>query len=260
MVNVVIRNNTDKRALLAADKEWIQFSVSRGRGVPVAKRGRPPEGEVYILKAGETVERQFRLDPFYDFSEPGEYGVRAMVRVPNWDGAVIPSRQSQLQVMRGQDLVSIERGVSTALGGAAPEVRRYTLQKATVAGRHFMYLRTSDNNSPSFKVFNVLPLGTLIHRARGEFGFQVDASGVVHVFFQCHVRHFLYCTLNTHGKLLRRQMFMTDPFKGTPALGRDVRGHFVVNGGQRVQSEWDFPAPLKRPRGLPAKELGLPNP
>ena len=59
VVNVVIRNNTDKRALLAADKEWIQFSVSRGRGVPVAKRGRPPEGEVYILKAGETVERQF---------------------------------------------------------------------------------------------------------------------------------------------------------------------------------------------------------
>ena len=83
---------------------------------------------------------------------------------------------------------------------------------------------------------------------------------MVHVFFQCHVRHFLYCTLNTHGKLLRRQMFMADPFKGTPALSRDVRGHFVVNGGQRVQSEWDFPAPLKRPRGLPAKELGLPNP
>jgi hypothetical protein len=260
VVNVVIRNNTDKRALLATDKEWIQFSVSRGRGVPVAKRGRPPEGEVYILKAGETVEREFRLDPFYDFSEPGEYGVRAMVRVPNWDGAEIPSRESKLQVMRGQDLVSIERGVSTALSGATPEVRRYTLQKATVAGRHFMYLRTSDNNSPSFKVFNVLPLGTLIHRARGEFGFQVDAAGVVHVFFQCHVRHFLYCTLNTRGELLRRQMYMTDPFKGAPALGRDVRGRFVVNGGQRVPSGWDFPAPLKRPRGLPAKELGRSDP
>jgi len=53
---------------------------------------------------------------------------------------------------------------------------------------------------------------------------------------------------------------MTDPFRGTPALGRDVRGRFMVNGGQRVPSEWDFPAPLKRPRGLPAKELGLPNP
>ena len=66
--------------------------------------------------------------------------------------------------------------------------------------------------------------------------------------------------LNTRGELLRRQMYMTDPFTGAPALGRDVRGRFVVNGGQRVPSGWDFPAPLKRPRGLPAKELGRPDP
>lgn len=260
VVNVVIRNNTDKLALLATDKEWIRFSVSRGRGVPVAKRGQPREGEAYILKAGESVERQFRLDPFYDFSEPGEYDLRAMVRIPNWDGEVIPSRLAQLQVMRGQDLLSIERGVSSALAGAAPEVRRYALQKVTVEGRHFLYLRTSDNNSPSFKVYNVIPLGTMIHRARPEFGFQVDASGVVHVFFQCHVRHFLYCTLNGNGTLLRRQMYMTDQFKGAPALGRDVRGRYVITGGQRVPSQWDYPAPLKRPRGLPAKELGVPLP
>ena len=44
IVGVTIQNKTDQLAVLANDKNWIQFSVSRGGGVPVAKKGQPPEG------------------------------------------------------------------------------------------------------------------------------------------------------------------------------------------------------------------------
>ena len=260
IVGVTIQNKTDQLAVLANDKDWIQFSVSRARGVPVTRKGQPPEGEVYLLKAGETVEREFQLDPYFDFSEPGEYSLRAVVAVPNWDGEKIVSWPTRIQITRGHDIAILERGVSSSTGGAAPEVRRYTLQKAQVEGKLFLYLRAADNNTPSFRVYNVLPLGTMVQSPRPEIGFEIDAAGITHVFFQCYARHYLYCTMNPDGKLIGRQMFVSDTIAGTPGMARDVRGQFGVQGGQRKLSAWDHPAPRRRPRGLPAKELGLPNP
>ena len=260
IVNVTIQNKTDQLAVLANNKNWIQFSVSRARGVPVAKEGQPPEGEVYLLKAGETIEREFQLDPYFDFSEPGEYSLRAVVSIPNWDGEKIVSWPTRIQITRGHDIAILERGVSSSAEGAAPEFRRYTLQKAHVDGKLFLYIRVADNNTPSFRVYSVLPLGTMVQSPRPEIGFEIDAAGIAHVFFQCHARHYLYCTLNPDGKLVARQMFISDSIAGTPSMTRDARGRYGVQGGQRKMSAWDHPAPRRRPRGLPAKELGLPNP
>ena len=55
-------------------------------------------------------------------------------------------------------------------------------------------------------------------------------------------------------------LFVSDTIAGTPRMARDVRGQFGVQGAQRKLSAWDHPAPRRRPRGLLAKELGLPNP
>ena len=259
VLSVIIRNNSDQLAILANEKSWIQFTVSRGKGVPVAKHGDPSEGRVFVLKSGATVQRDFRLDTFFDFSEPGEYAVSALLVVPNWGQKKIGSRPARFQIIRGHDVATLERGVSTARGGLAPEVRRYTLQKARINGKLFLYMRVSDNNSPNFKVYNVMAVGTMIQMSRPDFDFEIDASGMVHVFFQSYAHNYLYCVINPAGELVGRRTYVVDNTKGRPRMLKTVRGGFEISGGQRIVSTWDFPAARRRPGSLPAKQLALPR-
>ena len=253
ILSISIRNNSDQLAVLANEKNWMQFTVSRGKGVPVAKQGNPPEGEVFVLKAGAVVEREFRLDPYFDFTSPGEYVVSAQITIPNWGNEKVGAIPARFQVMQGHDVAVLERGVSTDRGGVAPAVRRYALQKARVNGKLFMYMRVSDNNSPNFRIYNVLALGTMIQMARPDLGFEIDAAGIVHVFFQCHARNYLYCTIDPDGKLIGRQMYAGDNIRGRPQMEKTVRGKIEISGGQRVVSTWDYPSPRRQP--LPAKQI-----
>ncbi len=259
VVSVSIRNNTDQLAVLANQKDWIQFTVTRGKGIPVPKQGDPSDGDVFVLKTGGVVSRDFRLDSFFDFSEPGEYTVSASIVVPNWGGRRIEALPVRFQVIRAHDIAVLERGVSNARGGLAPEVRRYTLQKARINGKLFMYAKVSDNNNPNFKVYNVMALGTMIQMPRPDIGFEIDDSGVVHVFFQCYARKFMYCTVDPAGELLGRQMYAGDNVRGRPSMRKTIRGSIEISGGQRVVSPWDFPAMRRRPGSMPAKQLTLPR-
>lgn len=257
IITVSIRNNSDQHAILANEKKWIQFTVSHGKGIPVAKHGNPPEGDVFVLKAGEEVEREFRLDPYFDFTIPSEYVVSAHINIPNWGNKQIGAVPERFQVMRGQDVAVLERGVSKERGGIAPEVHRYTLQKARVNGKLFMYLRVSDNNSPNIKVYNVLALGMMIQMPRPNFGFEIDASGIVHVFFQCHARSYLYCIINPAGNLIERKMYAGDNIRGRPRMQKKSRGGVEVYGGQRVLSNWDYPTNFLKP--FSARQILLPE-
>jgi len=259
VVSVSLRNNSDQLAILANEKNWIQFTVSRARGVPVAKHGNPPEGDVFVLKSGKAVAREVRLDSFFDFSEPGEYVVSAVTAIPNWGNKKIEAKPLRFQIVRGHDMATLERGISTARGGLAPVVRRYTLQKARVNGKLFMYMRVSDNNSPNFKIYNVMALGTMIQMPTPDLGFEVDASGLVHVFFQCYARNYLYCIVNPAGELVGRRMYAVNNTTGRPRLYKTVRGRIEVSGGQRIVSTWDFPMGRRRPASLPSKRLTFPR-
>jgi len=255
IVSVSIRNNSDQLAILANGKNWIQFTVSDGKGAPVSKLGDPPEGEVFVLKAGAEVEREFRLDHYFDFTSPSEYVVSAQITIPNWGNAKVGAVPARFQVMQGHDMAILERGVSTDRGGVAPEVRRYTLQKARVSGKLFMYMRVSDNNKPNFKVYNVLALGVMIHTPRPDLGFEIDDSGIVHVFFQCHARNYLYCTVNPDGKLIGRHMYAGDNIRGRPRMVKTAGGKIEISGGQRFISNWDYPSSRRQP--MPAKRVSV---
>ncbi|MEE2813855.1 MAG: hypothetical protein VX945_05130 [Verrucomicrobiota bacterium] len=259
VVSVSVRNNSDQLAILANEKNWIQFTVSRAQGVPVAKHGNPPEGDVFVLKSGKAVAREVRLDSFFDFSEPGEYVVSAVIVIPNWGNKKIGAMPLRFQIVRGHDMATLERGISIARGGLAPVVRRYTLQKARVNGKLFMYMRVSDDNSPNFKIYNVMALGTMIQTPTPDLGFEVDTSGLVHVCFQSYARNYLYCIVNPAGDLVGRRMYAVNNTKGRPRLYKTVRGGIEISGGQRIVSTWDFPTGRGNPASLPGKRLTLPR-
>ena len=95
----------------------------------------------------------------------------------------------------------------------------------------------------------------MVHMPRPNFGFEIDASGIVHVFFQCHARNYLYCTINSNGKLMGRQMYIADGIRGRPQMEKIAGGKIQITGGQRSISAWDYPRSGREP--MPAKRVSI---
>ncbi|MFP6751456.1 MAG: hypothetical protein VB855_07260, partial [Pirellulaceae bacterium] len=179
------------------------------------------------------------LAPYFDFSEPGEYTIQTSIATSNWATVRFQSVAVKIQVVRAKVLSVRKRGTASVIPGAPPVVRRYTLQTTRVKGKSHLFLRVSDDNEPSFKIYSVEPLGMMVHSARPRFA--LDAKGVSHVFFQSHMRQYFYCQLDPLGNLIQRQTYLGG--RERPYIYQDRQGKFKIQGGNRVVGPSDFPAP-----------------
>ena len=133
----------------------------------------------------------------------------------------------------------IRRGVASETPGELPEVRRYTLQTARVKGKSHLFMRVSDDHEPSFVIYNVTPLGMMVHHAKPAFG--LDRDGISHLFFQSHKQQYSYCMIDPFGGLMRRQTYISETER--PFMKKDVKGSFKIIGGRRVVAPTDYPEP-----------------
>ena len=245
-VDVSIISNHNRAVILGDAPGWIQFSVRNGRGFPV---NQPPglqlaREDLFVLGSRRSVVKTFNLAPYFDFSEPGEYTIQASIATKNWAKVRFECPPVKIQVVRARILNVRLRGVASTVPGETPEVRRYTLQTTRVNGKSHLFLRVSDDHEPSFKIYNVEPLGMMVHHAKPRFA--LDASGNSHVFFQCHQRQYFYCKISPTGVLLERKTYLSD--KVRPNMFQDRNGLFKVMSGRRVVADSDFPAPRIRLR------------
>jgi hypothetical protein len=244
IVDVFIVSNHNRAVILGDAAGWIRFSVRNGRGFPVNQTARPPRGNLFVLGSRKSVVKAFNLAPYFDFSEPGEYIIQASITTRNWAKVRFECPPVKIQVVRAKVLSVRLRGVASAVPGEPPEVRRYTLQTTRVKGKSHLFLRVADDHEPSFKIYNVEPLGMMVHHAQPRFA--LDASGNSHVFFQSHQRHYFYCKISPLGVLLERKTYLSD--KVRPFMYQDQKGAFKVMSGRRVVADSDFPAPRLRSR------------
>lgn len=246
IVDVFIDSNHNRAVILGDAPGWIRFSVRNGRGFPVNQTPgrRLPGGGLFVLSSRKSVVKAFNLAPFFDFSEPGEYTIQASIATKNWAKVRFECPPVKVQVVRAKVLGVLRRGMASVVPGEPPEVRRYTLQTTRVKGKSHLFLRVSDDHEPSFKIYNVEPLGMMVHHAKPRFA--QDADGNSHVFFQCHQRQYFYCKIGPLGDLKERKTYFSD--KVRPFMYQDVKGVFKVMSGRRVVVDSDFPAPRIRSR------------
>ena len=238
-VDAVIVSNHNKAVILGDKDGWIRFSIRNGRGFPVNQVGRLPRGKLFVLSSGQKVAKGINLAPYFDFSEPGEYTIRASITTKNWVKVRFESAPVKIQVVRARVMDLIRRGVASETPGELPEVRRYTLQTTRVKGKSHLFMRVSDDHEPSFVIYNVTPLGMMVHHAKPSFG--LDRDGISHLFFQSHKQQYTYCMLDPFGELMRRQTYISDTNR--PYMTKDVKGSFKIIGGRRVVAPTDYPEP-----------------
>ncbi len=136
------------------------------------------------------------------------------------------------------NLANLEFGMPPALGAtnAAPEVRSYSLLKASHLKELKLYFRLADSRG---KILRVFPMTRMTSFTVPEA--QIDLFNNLHVLSQTGARSFIYGVINPEGQWVVRQ---THVYTGTrPVLRVDAEGRIFVAGGARRLSADDLPPP-----------------
>lgn len=242
IVSLQIKNRSGQTIELGKEADWVTFTVQGESDLVVPKIADMPVQGEFSLKSSQAGTKTFNLTPYFGFRQPGHYRVVATVKLAQWKGVEIYSKPINFAIMNGVPLPTlpdIAFGVPLPAGvtNAAPEVRKYCLQKVTYQNEPRLYFRLTDQTGS--RTFTVYPIGRMVSFGLPEA--QVDSSSNLHVLHQYYAKSFNYCVISPDGKLLVRQ---THDYTATrPTLKSDSEGRIYVAGGARRYTLNDYPKP-----------------
>lgn len=242
-VAVRITNRSGQPLHLGAEVNWLTFDVESADGSIVIKNAEVPVVGEFDLGSSQMATKRVDLAPYFGITKPGRYRIVATVRIKDWH-AETASPAKNFDVITGARLWSQDFGVPTSAG--APEVRKYTLQKANYLRKQLrLYVEVSD--AAEARVFKVVSIGKTVSFSSPET--QLDRFSNLHVFWQSGAAHFSYAVVNPDGGLVRQEVY--DYVTVRPRLAMADDGTVTVFGGvRRVQPE-AMPM-VKSPNELPA--------
>ena len=235
---VRITNRSGQTLRLGAEPDWLTFSIESRDGFVVVKYGEVPVVGAFVLESSEVATKRVDLGPYFNLVQPGRYAVIATVHISQWD-ALEASKPKSFDIVEGSKMWSQEFGVP-APGGATnrpPEVRKYTLQRATLRTQLRLYLRLTD--AVESKVFKVFAIGPMVSFNQPEA--QLDKFSNLHLLYQTGAHSFSYTVINPDGEIVLRQTY--DYVTSRPRLQVDKDARLGVIGGVRHPSSTDLPVP-----------------
>ena len=248
-----IENRSGQDLKLGTTDDWLAFTVLGEKNAVVPQLG---TNHVYIdgetnVPAGMSASREFNLTPYFDFRRPGNYSVKATIKLPQW-GQEITVPAVKFTIVNGTrlaDLPDIDMpvGVPTMPGqaGQPPEIRRYFLEKsdATMGGK--LYVRLTDGTGS--QTLMLVPIGLFFPFNQPDV--KLDQYNELHVLHQTGGKEFTYCVIDTLGLMVERQTYLSTDRR--PVLRIDGTNGVVVVGGARAVSPSDLPPPQKETPVMP---------
>ena len=246
-VAVRITNRSGQLLHLGADADWLTFDVESADGFIVVKNGEVPVVGEFDVGSSQMATKHVDLKPYFNLTRPGRYRVVATVRIKDW-GAEMASPAKSFDVISGAKLWSQDFGIpaSGSATNSAPEVRKYTLEKANYLSSQLrLYVEVSDEAESH--VFNVVSIGKMVSFSEPEV--QLDRFSNLHVLWQSGAALFTYAVVNPDGGLAKQEIY--DYVTARPRLNMSDDGNVVVVGGVRRPKENEMPM-VKLPDELPA--------
>jgi hypothetical protein len=226
--------------------------VQSADGFIVVKIADVPVLGEFDMESSRMATKRVDLNPYFGISRPGRYHVTATLRIKDWNQEVASPVKS-FDVISGITLWSQDFGVPPPAGvtNSAPEIRKYTLEKADLEDPKFqnsplrLYVQVSDETES--RVFKVAPVGKMVSFSHPDT--QVDRFSNLHVLWQSGASIFTYAVVNPDGVLLRQEIY--DYVTARPRLGMNSNGDVVVAGGALRVRPAELPV-LKMPQESPA--------
>jgi hypothetical protein len=242
-LKVRITNRSGQEITLGADNDWIVMSIMGEHNVACPRLGEMPLQGEFSLLSGEVGTRPLNPTPYFDFRQPGRYRITARIRIPQWRQEMV-CKSVSFTVAEGvalPHLANLQFGMPAPAGAtnAAPEVRSYSLLKASYLKELKLYFRLTDSTG---KILRVFPITRMTSFTVPEA--QIDRFNNLHVLSQTGARSFNYCAINPEGQWAVRQTYMYSDTR--PVLRVDAEGRIFVAGGARRLSADDFPPPAPK--------------
>ena len=248
-VAVRVTNLSGQSLRLGDDAEWLKLSVESKDSFIVSKTSDVPVRGEFTLASSKVAVKRVDLAPCFSLTRAGRYSVTATVRVKDWDKE-FTSPPASFDIIQAATLRELNFGVPNQTG-AAPEVRKYSLQQANYLKHLKLYVRISDPDDT--KVFRVVAVGGMVSFSSPET--QVDKLSNLHVLWQTGARAFAYRVVNPDGEIIANQTY---DYTGTrPKLHINEDGKISVTGGIRRRTHADLPA---GEIAMPTNAVVLPQP
>ncbi len=238
---ITVTNTTGQDIVLGgpAGGPWLDF-VIRETGVQVTNTQNLPVSPI-IAKAGQAVQRSFRLDQHYFLKDAGSFIVRANVYLSIFDRWVA-SRPASFN-LRPLTKPRWVRTFSMPAGHPqSGQFRRYEVHTFMDLQKTWLIIRVMDEatNSPLF----VNRLSQIL--TTRDIQPALDPGGNLHLFFLGSPTLWVYLSLTPEGRVQKQQLYKYG--KGNPSLVTNPDGTIYVGGGATYD-------PNERPPALQFRKL-----
>ncbi len=239
VVGVKITNLSGQTLHLGEDDDWLSFLVDDEQtGRPAPRESDVPVKKPFALESSKVGTRYVNIAPYYQLQPQGRYKITAIVKLKEWSER-LESPGKTIEIIKGSTLWTTTYGVPPKAGqqGAAPDMRKYLLQKVVTLKQMQLYVSITDAESDlSYKV---LMLGPMVSFSRPEA--QLDKLSNLHVLCQSGSKWFFYAVVSPEGNLALRQTYYMG--NSRPLLKSDGEGGIRVSGGNYQPASSDYPAP-----------------
>jgi len=194
---------------------WIEFYITNHVGKTVTPLRRSTYSAL-PLPTGQTVSSSFTLNNSFNLTEPGNYSVYAIVRMPG-QSAREGSRSSASHFSITKGLVAWSQPVGVP--GTAGDQRKYKLIKFRGEDHPELYLQIEDIKRG--RIIATYSLGR--HIPFRKFSTAFDSSNNLNVLFQTTPALACHTVVNPSGKVLKRG-YHKNASVGAPRLITDQNG------------------------------------
>jgi hypothetical protein len=225
-LKVRVLNHSGQTLVLGEDNRWLRLGVQEGDASIVRRLAEVPVTGRFVLAPSQIATKELNIEPFFAFSGPGRYSVRASLWIQDWD-QTMTSEPEPFNIVNGTKLWEQSVGLrNTQTPGAPPEVRKYLLQQANYLKSQIrLYARVTDVHEE--RTFGVVPIGPMVSFSRPRA--MVDRDSNLHVLYQSGPRVSTYCKISPDAEVLA---YEKREYSGPkPRLSADEDGTVSVRGG-----------------------------
>ena len=207
---VTVTNHAGRELTFASDgrSQWLNFIIKDARGTNATPRSKVVFGKMTI-KAGETLAREVDLSQHFVITEPGNFNVSAVIRMP---GTAMDGTGTN-RVLFNQSPGRRYWSQSVGIPGRAGESRQFRIINFAGDQKNQIYAQIVDDRTGLMVRTFLLGDSLMLRKPLAT----VDRQQRMHVMFLATPTMWVHCEIDTNGKLVNRQIHERGP-QGDPQL------------------------------------------
>ena len=211
MAVVTITNHAGREIFFHSDGrfQWLDFTIKDSGGNPVTPKGNAMFGPMKIA-AGQSLARQVDLAQHFQLTEPGNFSVSALIRMPGGDNT---EGASTNRVFFNQSPGRLYWSQKVGIPGNSNRTREFRILNFSGDSKSQIYAQIVDSQTGQ-RVRTFL-LGDVLMMRRPLT--TVDRKQRMHVMFLNTPTMWVHCVIDTDGRLDEREFHQRGP-QGDPDL------------------------------------------